>query len=104
MLRSAIIIILFFCSIYSVEGQTRNAVVVDSVARTPLSSASVFDRQGNTIGISDVRGRLPSISSGSYPITIRYLGFQEKVVPFAGADTIFLQENMPELPEMNTQL
>ena len=100
MLRSAIIIILFFCSIYSVEGQTRNAVVVDSVARTPLSSASVFDRQGNTIGISDVRGRLPSISSGSYPITIRYLGFQEKVVPFAGADTIFLQENMPELPEI----
>ena len=44
-----------------VNGQVRDAVVVDSVTRMPLSNASVFDREGKFAGISRPDGRIPYI-------------------------------------------
>lgn len=81
------------------EGETRNPVVADSLTREPLPSASVFDRSGKIIGIANRKGRLPYISPDCYPVTVRYIGFKEKAAT-APADTIFLQENISELPEV----
>lgn len=76
------------------------AIVADSVTRMPLANASVFDRKGNAIGLSHKNGRLPYISPASYPITIRYLGFQEREIAEACEDTIFLTETVADLPEV----
>lgn len=85
------------------DAKALNQVVADSVTHAPLPSASVFDRRGNAIGISNSNGRLPFIAESCYPITVRYLGFMEKVVPAAGSDTIFLRDNMAQLPEVTVE-
>lgn len=79
-------------------GQT-GAVVADPRSRRPLSNASVFDRHGKFIGTTGRTGRLPVISATEYPVTIRYMGFKEHTVEATPRDTIFMQENVMELPE-----
>lgn len=94
-----VIVVMVFLSGF-IKGLALNSVVADSVTRMPLPSASVFDYHGNAVCICDSRGRMPYISPNSYPITIRYLGFQERTVGSPDADTIFLQEVLTELPEV----
>lgn len=77
-----------------------NIFVADSVSRHTLPSASVFDCNGNAIGMSDSRGRLPLIAKNSFPITIRYLGFEEKIIERFATDTVFLKEITTQLPEV----
>lgn len=100
MRRSIVLIIFLVYVIFGAQGETRNAVVVDSVTRMSLPSASVFDCRGVAIGITNPNGRLPLISAERYPIIVRYLGYKERMVSEAGADTIFMQENISELPEI----
>lgn len=100
MLRSIALIIFLVCVIFGAQGKARNAVVVDSVTRMSLPSASIFDCHGAAIGITNSNGRLPFISSERYPIIVRYLGYKENVVSEVGADTIYMQENVSELPEI----
>lgn len=92
---------LFFSGI--VFGQGYGAVVADSVTRKPLPSASIFDLRGRAVGICGSDGVIPYIPASSYPITVRYLGFKEKVVRSANSDTIFLEDNFTELPEVIVQ-
>lgn len=77
-----------------------DVVVVDSVSLVPLPDASVYDRHGKAVGVTDRRGILPHIAPRSYPLTIRYIGFDDKTVASADCDTIFLHENYSELPEV----
>lgn len=87
-------------SILQMETRAFNVVVVDSIIRIPLPNASIYDRNGVAIGMSNNKGVLPKLSKDSYPITIRYLGFQEKTVIEESPDTISLSENVSELPEV----
>ena len=87
-------------SILQMETLAFNVVVVDSITRIPLPNASIYDRNGVAIGMSNNKGVLPKLSKDSYPITIRYLGFQEKTVIEESPDTISLFENVSELPEV----
>lgn len=77
-----------------------NAVVVDSLSRQPLPSASVFDKNDRLIGLCNSDGKMPYISIDSYPVTIRYLGFCEKQMDKISSDTIFLAENVFDLDEI----
>ncbi len=99
-LRQVIFGLIMFVSIFNLDGQTRNVVIADSTSSMPLPNASVFDSQGKIVGICDERGVMPYISKYSFPITIRYLGFCEKVVNEIPSDTIFLRESFAELPEV----
>ena len=101
--RYVIIIVMALLSFSGMTGQTNTAVVADAVTGMPLANASVFDRHGKAIGISNNRGRLPLIGKESYPITVRYLGYEETLVAAAHGDTIFMQENIPELPEVTVE-
>lgn len=74
-------------------------IVADSVTRSYLPRASIFDRYGCPLGMSDKRGRLPVIPESNFPLTIRYLGFEDKIVPNAFVDTVFMHEAYMELPE-----
>lgn len=97
------VIIFFIClSVVESDGQPflPSPVIADSISKLPLSNASVFDANGKMIGITRKNGQLPLLSSSDYPITIRYMGFHEKVIHEATSDTVFLIENLMELPEL----
>lgn len=98
--RTAMTIYVLVVLIFSMTGQNHSIVVADSTTRTPLPSASIFNHKGLIVGICNSKGRTPYISTTSYPITVRYLGFKEKTVTMPPPDTIFLQENQTELPEI----
>lgn len=80
--------------------QARSVVVADSASRVPLPNASVYDRDGRAIATTGRRGVLPPVAERSYPITLRYLGFEDKIVESAPTDTVFLREFAEELPEV----
>lgn len=100
MVRYMLIIAVLAAVALDAGARTPAPVVADSATRMPLPAASIYDCRGKAVGKSDSRGRLPNISPESFPITIRYLGFYEKTVPALSSDTVFLQEDMFELPEV----
>lgn len=101
MLRSLYIsVVILLLSVVRANGRM---VVADSLTRMALPSASVFDNRGNVIGICNTDGSFPYVSESSYPLIVRYLGYKDKVVGHSATDTIFMQENMTELPEVIIQ-
>lgn len=99
-LLSVLIAFAFVSSILPMEGQARCLVVADSLSRTGLPNASVFDSRGRLIGTCDAKGRIPFIAEADFPIKVRHLGFKERTVRMADCDTIYLQESFVELPEV----
>lgn len=100
MIRYFIVIMMLVASIMQMETQAYNVVVADSVTHIPLPNASIYDKNGVAVGISNHNGVLPKLSKNSYPITVRYIGFHEQRVMRESADTIFLSEDISELPEV----
>lgn len=84
----------------AIDTHGQNQVVADSITRMPLSYASVFNNNGKLIGQSERNGKMPWFSRSEYPLTIRYMGYGERIVNENDLDTIFLQENVLELPEV----
>lgn len=80
----------------------RPVIVADSTTRAPLANASIFDRNGHFAGTSGRDGRVACVSAADYPITIRYMGYNERHVQSA-ADTILMQESLWELPEVTVE-
>lgn len=78
----------------------RCIVVVDSLTRSPLPGASVFNRKGVFIGASRPDGSLSCVSKVELPVTVRYMGYFEKTVTDLATDTVPLSENIAELPEV----
>ena len=100
MARCILTIILIVQAVFAAGAQKHAAVVADSLTHLPLPSASVFDRNGSPLGMTDGRGRLPFLMPDSYPVTVRYLGFKEVRLTAEPADTVFMVENIAELPEL----
>lgn len=82
------------------EVKAYDIIVADSATHIPLPNASIYDKEGMPVAVSNSNGALPQISQSRYPITVRYLGFNERTVLFGSADTIFLSENVSKLPEV----
>lgn len=93
---------LIFAALYAsvMAAQTNHAVVADAESRSPLPGASIFDRNGNLVGVSNKNGRTPHIAEDRLPVTVRYIGYGEKQVRNLDSDTIFLKESSRELPEV----
>lgn len=100
MLRRVTTIILLAICMTAMASQVRNTVVADSATRIPLPNASIYDKNGKAIGISDNKGILPKIPQRNYPITITYIGFNKRKVLKDCLDTIFLSESVSDLPEV----
>lgn len=98
MRRLSLIFLMSVLFIFDSEG--RRYVIADSITHLPLPNASIFNRQGNTVGISRSDGQTPFIAESDYPFTIRYLGYSERTVSSSAGDTIFMTENIRELPEV----
>lgn len=99
LLRNITFIILMILSFAVMEGKNP-VVVADSITRLPLPNASVFNRHGRAIGMTDKKGRLPDITPENYPVTLSHLGFFNRTIRKAPLDTIFLQQNSATLPEV----
>lgn len=87
-------------SIILMESWAYDVIVVDSATHVPLPNASIYDKDGIPVGLSNGNGAVPKITRSRYPITVRYLGFNDKTVMFGDKDTIFLSEKVSELPEV----
>ena len=74
--------------------------MADSISRLPLPHASLFDIKGSLLGICNSKGKSPYVSASNLPVTVRYMGFKEKQIENLYEDTVFLQENYFELPEV----
>lgn len=97
--------IIFICAVvltlFSTTARSHNVLVVaDSVTRLPLSNASVFDRNGNLVGICSAKGLTPYISENNLPVVVRYMGYNEKKIGNMDSDTVFLSETSFQLPEL----
>lgn len=88
------------CWLFAGGVDRKGIVVADSATRVPLPSASVFGSSGHAIGKTDSRGFLPFIPEGDYPVLVSYIGFEDKILETTPADTVFLTESIPELPEV----
>lgn len=98
-LRSLITILIILLATPRTEAGDGHSLVADSLTRTSLPGATVFDRHGKAVGVCDTDGRTPYIDENRYPLTVRYLGYREKRVA-APTDTIFLRERHLQLPEV----
>lgn len=75
--------------------------IVDKENGQSLPKASIFDKNGIFIGVADDNGVIPTtISKGSYPLNIRYVGYQPQYVESPDAGIIGLKESTYELPEI----
>jgi len=99
MLRTFFMIILILFIATQAYARERHAVVADSATGCPLSDAVVFDLHGKYIGTCESDGALPFIYSDEYPVTVRLMGYEERNIPVATTDTIFMKEQILELPE-----
>lgn len=75
-------------------------VVVDAATGMPLPRAMVADRHGKSVGVCSDSGVIPSVPAVSYPLTVRYMGYQAGTVPRAATDTLRLEETVYNLPEV----
>lgn len=99
-MRVVVVILAFLVVALGMAARARNAVVADSTTCMPLVGATVFDRRGVAVGVTDGSGRLPYVRPADYPVAVRYLGYNDGVIPTATADTLFLSENVLSLPEV----
>lgn len=100
MIRYIMTAISLIFSIGLMESWAYDVIVVDSTTHIPLPNASIYDKDGTPVGLSNNNGEVPKITHSRYPITVRYLGFNDKTVMFGDKDTIFLSEKVSELPEV----
>lgn len=83
----------------ALAGETRT-IVIDSISGEPLGGASVFDRKGGMLGTCSPKGALPFVPAGAYPVTVRCLGYAERVIDSGAEAVVRLKELSRELPEV----
>lgn len=98
-LWSILTMTVFALSFFDTESRARNVVVADFLTRGALPKATIYDRRGVAIGITNKKGVLPYISPSEFPITLRYTGYYDKTMESLDGDTIFLEEKYSDLPE-----
>lgn len=100
MIRYIMTAISLLFSIALMDSWAYDVIVVDSATHVPLPNASIYDKDGTPVGLSSDNGTVSIITRSRYPITVRYLGFNDKTVMYGDKDTIFLSERISELPEV----
>jgi len=75
------------CVLLCCQAARSRCVVVDASDRMPLAGASVFDRTGTLVAITDGSGAFDSVAM---PATVRCLGYEARTVGDTAADTLAL--------------
>ena len=90
-----LIAILLFCR--SVDAQER---VVDATDRSPISTASILDAEGNMVGFTYNDGVFSEIPASAYPVTLRCIGYEQLVIERPGNRTWEMTPIAYELDEV----
>ncbi len=80
MKRTALLLWYILLLTITIQAQTPLRVV-DATDQTPVAAATIFDARGNVVGFTLNDGTLSSIPDGSYPITIRSIGYELLTIP-----------------------
>ena len=91
------------CFLFSLFVFTTNAEVriLDKETEDPLAKASVFDKNGKFIAVTDDNGGVPvNISENSYPLNVRYVGYIPQDIASPDEGVIRLVETSYDLPEV----
>ena len=76
-------------------------IITDGETGLPLSKASIFDKNGVFIAVADEKGRIPeNLSPSSYPLNIRYVGFEPITVMNPNSGNVSMTESTYTLPEV----
>lgn len=76
------------------------STIIDSKSHTVPSMASVFDKNGKLVGMTDNNGNTPQLSISNYPLTVRYIGFAPITIQKPTDEVLTLDEIKYELPEL----
>lgn len=74
--------------------------LVDAKTKEPLPLASITDRSGNVVGMTDKSGEIPQLPKDRYPITFNYMGFASLQVTEPAEGDVEMIEKDYELPEI----
>lgn len=74
--------------------------LVDAETKASLPLASISDRSGNIVGMTDKTGEIPLLSRDSYPITFNYMGYTPLQVLKPAEDDVMMIQQEYDLPEI----
>lgn len=74
--------------------------LVDAATNAPLPLASITDRSGNVVGMTDKSGLIPELQQDRYPITFNYMGYASMQIQGPTADDVKMMPQDYELPEI----
>lgn len=74
--------------------------LVDATAGTPLPLASVTDRSGNVVGLTDKTGEIPALGTDRFPVTFNYMGYEPLEVPGPVDADVKMNPRDYDLPEI----
>lgn len=87
-------------SIITINLNARANQLVDAETKSVLPLASITDRQGNMVGMTDREGSIPQISADCYPITFNYMGYEPLEIQALGGGNVEMYRHLYELPEI----
>lgn len=74
--------------------------LVDAETKAPLPLASITDRSGNVVGMTDKSGVIPELQKDRYPITFNYMGYASLQILKPAEDDVKMILQEYELPEL----
>jgi len=101
MIKKYSIIAVAMCALLGYQVAESRSIVVDASDRMPLAGASVFDRTGTLVTLTDGFGAFDNVA---LPATVRCLGYETCSVETSGADTVALTPVSYELGGMTVNL
>lgn len=94
-----IALILLFCfNLFNLKAGTK---ITDASTGQPLPKASIFDKNGTFIAVTEDDGTIPAtISPSSYPLNVRYVGYLPMDIGNPNVEVIGMYETTYTLPEI----
>lgn len=74
--------------------------LVDAETKAPLPLASITDRSGNVVGMTDKSGAIPELQKDRYPITFNYMGYASSQILNPAEEDVKMIPQEYELPEI----
>lgn len=74
--------------------------LIDASTNAPLPLASITDRSGNVVGMTDKSGAIPELQKDRYPITFNYMGYASLQILKPAEDDVKMVPQEYELPEI----
>lgn len=96
--RNIVLSIIALAGFVYAEAKT---VVRDSKTGETLPKASIFDNRGRFLGVASEDGVIPNIDASNYPLSVKFIGYENGEVASPSVETVSLESSSYELPEVN---